>query len=43
MLMLGLASELTGHEVPALLPAGACSFFAGLLCPSLNVWRHVRD
>lgn len=43
MFMLGLASKLTGHDVPALLPVGALSFFVGLLCLSLNVWRHVRD
>jgi len=40
--MVGLASMLTGHNVPALIPVGGLSFFVGLLCFSINVWRRVR-
>jgi hypothetical protein len=43
MFMLGLASTLTGHNVPVLLPAGAFAFATGLLCFGLNVWRRVRS
>jgi len=43
MFMVGLALELTGRSVPALLPAGAITLLTGFVCLSLNIWHRVRS
>ncbi len=40
----GLAAELTGHPIPAVLPAGALVFLTGLIVFAVNIWLTVgRD